>query len=450
MRSVEKLFADRVRINVAWLIALRWVAILGQLNTILAVSYWLGVDLPIFALMMIVGFTAATNLGLLVARRRLGGDRNSIAAGRELLLGSIMAVDILMLTMMLAFTGGPFNPFVIFYLVNVALAAVLLPPRWSWFVFLLALACHGALYTLYWPWTSPMTLTVGGLSPSSWPGSAVMTVPRSLYLIGHFVATVIAAMTIVYFVTRLTAKLAFLDEEIQESRQSKSRNEKLEGLATLAAGAAHELSSPLSTIAVVAKELERNLKSASASIPPRAFNDLKLIRSELARCREILDQMAVNAGQAMGEPPVPINPRQLATEALDMLRTPGRVRHQLTTRPELTPIVGPERTLAQVLRGLLQNALDASGPEATIDLIISDEIDTLLIEVRDQGEGMPYEILSRLGEPFFTTKEPGRGMGLGLFLARSVIERLGGTLVLRSIHGRGTQATVRLPRQQKP
>ena len=459
MRSVEKLFADRVRINVAWLIALRWVAILGQLITILAVTHWLRVDLPVFALMMIVGFTTATNVGLLVARQRLGGDRgtSSVAAGREILLGSIMAVDILMLTLMLAFTGGPYNPFAIFYLVNIALAAVLLPPSWSWFVLLLALVCHGSLYALYWPWGNSV-LSIGGKEssvpappawPSAWPGSAVMTVPRGIYLAGQFVATAIAAMTMVYFVTRLTTKLALLDEEMQESRQSKARNEKLEGLATLAAGAAHELSTPLSTIAVVAKELERHLKSSGVAVPEKAHGDLKLIRSELARCRGILDQMAVNAGQAMGEPLVPIDPRELASAALAMLRTPERVRPALTTRPQLDPVLGPSQTLAQVLRGLLQNALDASPPEATIDLIVRDDPDALQIEVRDQGEGMPYEVLTRLGEPFFTTKEPGRGMGLGLFLARSVIERLGGTLVLRSVPGRGTLATVSLPRARR-
>lgn len=112
MRSVERLVADRVRINVAWLIALRWVAILGQLITILTVSEGLGVDLPLVALMTIVGFTATTNVGLMIARRWLGGGggRSTIAAaagsGRELLLGSIMTVDIVMLTLMLAFTGG--------------------------------------------------------------------------------------------------------------------------------------------------------------------------------------------------------------------------------------------------------------------------------------------------------------------------------------------------------
>ena len=457
MRTVEKLFADRVRINFVWLITLRWVAIVGQLITILAVAYWLKVDLPIFSLMMIVGFTAATNVGLLVARRRLGAEAGSVPsrapARRELLLGSIMAVDILILTLMLAFTGGPHNPFVIFYLVNVALAAVLLPPRWSWFVFLLALACHGTLYVLYWPPATPMIQIAKSPAPavagmSNRPGSAVMNVPRSTYLIGHFVATAFASMTTVYFVTRLTAKLALLDEEMQESRQSKARNEKLEGLATLAAGAAHELSSPLSTIAVVAKELERHLKSANAVVPGKALDDLKLIRSELARCREILDQMAINAGQAMGEPLIPIDPRELVSNALAILRTPERVRPELAIRPQMDPILGPERTLAQVLRGLLQNALDASKPEAIISLIARDDPDALHIEVRDQGEGMPYEVLSRLGEPFFTTKEPGRGMGLGIFLARSVIERLGGTLVLRSNPGRGTLAIVRLPRRE--
>ena len=104
----------------------------------------------------------------------------------------------------------------------------------------------------------------------------------------------------------------------------------------------------------------------------------------------------------------------------------------------------PPDSLAQALRGLLQNGLDASGPEGRVHLCVAKSSDRVRIIVHDEGPGMDAATLERAGEPFFTTKEPGRGMGLGLFLARSVIERLGGTLQLDSSVGAGVTAVVEL------
>jgi two-component system sensor histidine kinase RegB len=442
MSSVESLFADRVRINISWLLTLRWVAVLGQLITVVVVRYALGIELPISLLLLIIGFTAVTNTGFLIARGRRPGGWNLGTTRRGLLLGSIMTVDMLMLTLMLYLSGGPFNPFVVFYLVNVALAAALLPSRWSWFLFALALGCNAILFAVYWPWFRGFPSD----SPPAfgWPGAGVVEISRPMYLTGSFVATAIAATTIVYFVNRLTAELATLDEELNLARRRKAQSEKLEGLATLAAGAAHELASPLSTIAVVAKELERQLRSSDASTD--ILDDFQLIRKELGRCREILDHMAANAGETMGEPLVRISPGRLVAEAVEILRSPGSQRVRIRVEldgPRST--IGPARTLAQILRGLLQNAIDASAESDDVEVVVDEDRDAIRIRVQDHGRGIPVEVLTRLGEPFFTTKEPGRGMGLGLFLARTVLQRLGGSLDLASTPGKGTVATVRLP-----
>jgi two-component system sensor histidine kinase RegB len=174
--------------------------------------------------------------------------------------------------------------------------------------------------------------------------------------------------------------------------------------------------------------------------------DFELIRNELTHCRSILDHMSANAGETMGEPLRPIAPIQLIREALGLLRTPERIRLDLGGLEDSScTIAVPPQTFAHVLRGLLQNAIDASAAEKMVVLVAREEPEALRLEVHDHGQGMSGDLLQRVGEPFLTTKEPGRGMGLGLFLARSVLERVGGALDLRSVTGHGTTAAMRIP-----
>jgi two-component system sensor histidine kinase RegB len=429
-QSTDSLAVDRGRINFGWLLRLRWAAVLGQLITVLFVWAVLRIDLPVGLLVAIIGFTAATNLGFWMARPRdrqetLRNDKGTWA------LGSIMTMDVVTLTAMLYLSGGVANPFIVFYLVNIALAAVLLSPRWSWFVVGLALACYTGLFAV----------STEGLNHG---GAGVVGISRVRFFEGMFVASAIAAATVVYFITRLTAELAVLDDALNQARQRKVRGDQLAGLATLAAGAAHELATPLSTIAIVAKELERELQTAAVS--PDVVDDLRLIRSELQKCRVILDHMSADAGETMGEPLSPIRIDRLIDLATCELGGSDRVLVTLSEELASSTLFVPPRTLSQSIRSLVKNALDASDDDATIALRVQEDGDSLRISVTDPGHGIAPEELSHVVEPFYTTKEPGKGMGLGLFLARTVCERLGGRLEIISTVGQGTVATIVLPR----
>lgn len=429
-KPTDSLAVDRGRINFGWLLRLRWAAALGQLITVLFVWAVLRIDLPVGLLVAIIGFTAATNLGFWMARPR---DREATHRNDKgtWALGSIMTMDVVTLTAMLYLSGGVANPFIVFYLVNVALAAVLLSPRWSWLVVSLAVTCYTGLFAVSIPW-----LNRGG--------GGVVGISRVRFFEGMFVASAIAAATVVYFITRLTAELAILDDALNQARQRKVRGDQLAGLATLAAGAAHELATPLSTIAVVAKELERQLQTVVTS--PDVVDDLRLIRSELRKCREILDQMSSDAGETMGEPLSRIRIDRLIDLAHGELGGSDRVRVTLADELASATLFVPPRTLSQSIRSLLKNALDASDEDATIALRVEEDVDSLRIAVNDQGHGIPPDELAHVVEPFYTTKEPGKGMGLGLFLARTVCERLGGRLEIESTVGQGTVATIVLPR----
>jgi two-component system sensor histidine kinase RegB len=263
-----------------------------------------------------------------------------------------------------------------------------------------------------------------------------------------WVAFGIAAAFIVYFVTRVTRDLAGREAELSRARAAAQRSERLASLATLAAGAAHELATPLSTIAVVAKELERLLDNSNVAASAAA--DARLIRSEVQRCREILAQMAEQAGENTGEGFARVAPETLLEAIVSAMPEGERTRVVTKVDASIGGLHAPAATLARALRGLVKNALQASPPEATVALELRAGSGCCELHIIDQGEGMSSAVLARAGEPFFTTKPPGKGLGLGLFLARAVVEHLGGTLHVESKSGEGTEVVARLPCEAGP
>jgi len=438
---VEDPHVERVRINFSWMLKLRWAAVCGQLLTVVGVAGGLGIELELAPLGAILAFETLSNAGLEWWFRshhslRLLGR----SAGRvERLLAWVMIVDISLLSVLLYFTGGPTNPFSIFYLVNVVLAAVVLPAGWAWAVNLLAVGGFLAVSAVHLPLPRLEDWRFGtGMSASS-----TITQSAGLYFLGVLIALCAAAFFVVYFVTRVTGELLMRERELNEARQRKARSERLEALATLAAGAAHELASPLSTIAVVAKELEIDLRRRE--LGEEIVADARLVRDEVARCRVILDQMSVDVGQSRIESIGEHLIAEVIESALDQLT--GRAAVEVHIAPELHDrklFVAP-RTVALALRGPIKNALDASRPGASV--VVTAEVcgDELAVDVRDRGVGMTPEVVERAADPFFTTKEPGQGMGLGLFLARTVIDRMGGTLEFDSAQDIGTTARIRIP-----
>ncbi|WP_163869997.1 sensor histidine kinase [Myxococcus eversor] len=415
--------ASRARINLEWLLKLRWGLLLGQALVIAMAAYGLELALPVPVLLGLLALEGITNLAV---RAWLGRARVT-----EGTIGKLMLWDTLVLTGLLALSGGTHNPFTTLYLVNVALGTVLLPSRWMWSLLGFTLTAFGSLFLLQ------DVVLVPGLSR---PDHAAL---MRLHINGMWVAFAVAAGFIVYFVQRVTRALEEREQELAQARAQHARREKVASLATLAAGAAHELSTPLSTIAVVSKEVERALTAAGTSEAVR--EDLRLIRQQVDRCRDVLVQMSADAGQTTGEAFHPMPLGRLVEDSLSELSGVERVRVELPEELSAWRVQGPPRALARVVRGLVKNALQASPPSRSVELRVVAGRGGARLEVRDGGAGMPAEILARAGEPFFTTKAPGEGMGLGLFLARTLAEQLGGSLELRSTPGQGTVASLALP-----
>ncbi len=418
-RPEEQAFATT---NVAWLVRLRWGAIISQVLTIAIVVLVLELSLELSVLAGIIAVTAVSNVVLPLWLRSSPGAPLRV----ERAIAGVMALDFGLLTALLYFAGGASNPFSVLYLVHVALAAAILAPRVAWSLAVLSSASFGLLFLL--PMRHDAVVHVMGMHDHA-KGSGA-----ALHFQGMWLAFTIAAFFIVYFVTRIAQDLAEQRKTATLARARAARSEKLASLATLAAGAAHELGTPLATIAVVAKELEREFERAARH--GEAIEDVRLIRAEVARCRHILAQMASEAGESMGESFESVSLNQLANDIVSELSERDRIVLQLEEPSECVQV--PPRALAQALRGLVKNALEASGEEVEVRLHRQGQ--TLLAHVRDRGPGMTREVLSRVGEPFFTTKEPGRGMGLGVFLVRAMLERLGGGLRYESSEGAGTVA----------
>lgn len=459
---------DRTDVNVDWLVRLRWAEVVGQSATVLVAQVVFGVALPLVPLLLVVGVGLLSNLALEVwlgrgaapgAEREQQGGRFSTLLGplnavrpvrplspvSEAQLAGVMALDVVLLTALLFLSGGPLNPFGSLYLVQIALATVMVRAAWIWMLVALSFVGFGLLLIAHEP----------------------LPMPDSTRMIGMWVALGVASAFVVHFLARITGALAAREAELAAARHLAARQERLAALATMAAGAAHELSTPLGTVALAAKELERALGKRD-EVDQSLVEDARLIREQVGRCRLILDQMAQGAG-TIGESLAKVSVHELIEEAITGTRAAPPIRRELSAAISGLALEVPRRAVASALRSLMTNAQDASPPEHPVVVRVRAELGGhtatdearllraagegarsapeahIVIVIVDRGSGMDTELLARIGEPFFTTKAPGRGMGLGMFLSRAVVEGVGGTLNLESALGHGTTAQVTLP-----
>lgn len=450
MNAKSRFFDPRLRAEptvetAVWLVQLRWVAVVGQWLAV-GITHWgLGIALPIIPLLSLIGVTVVSNLAVTYVIRRyriapsIPLEKDIDVASTSSVhvpsswLGCLLLLDVLTLTGLLYYCGGVENPFSCFYLANIVVGGLILSPIWTW-----SLAVASVVCTVWLLGFAPSLPAIGTNYAAS---RTFFSVPKQ----GLLIALATCCTVITYFITVLVRELRRREKRIAEAEEQRERSQRVEALATLAAGAGHELASPLSTIAVVAKELHRKLEKADAD--PLIRRDVQLIRSELDRCREVLQRMKSGAGEAAAERMNQVTVDQLVTTILSPLREPDRVETVIEPILRDDAIQLPLQAVSQAIRNLVQNALDASPPTSRIAMHLQKRDEGWLVLIIDQGSGMHDEVLRRIGQPFFTTKDVGQGMGLGVFLTRNVITGLGGTLQFESTSGRGTTCRVTLPRR---
>jgi two-component system sensor histidine kinase RegB len=414
-------------VTLPWLLRLRWAAITGQTATIIFCVDALKIRLPLLPLVCVIATTLASQLLLLGLSLRLH------FAGRKF-VGGLLVIDTLLLTALLYFSGGPDNPFSAFYLIHIAMAASLLGAGWTWGLLGLSLACFGGLFLRSVP------LIYGG---SNGPVCGMMPMP--LHLIGMFFALALTGICLAWFVARLNTQLREQTAALHAAEINAERERRFASLVTLAAGVAHEINSPLATITVAARELER--EAELAGLPQDLTQDAKLIRTEVERCREILGRLYARAGEGSNDPPTDCRADELVNGLRASLLPSQLNRLQFVSANSESHFRIPRNTLLQALTNLITNAVDASPPNSPVRLEFTSRKDTLVFTVSDEGQGLPPDVVARLGEPFVTTKEPGKGTGLGLFLVRRFAEQMGGRFEITSVPGTGTRAILEIPQE---
>ncbi len=377
--------------------------------------YAAGIELPLAWIAMPLGLNLIAIVAQPAMRRRLGA-RNA--------LGLALVIDLLSLAAILALSGGPANPFTLLFLVQITLSAIVLSKTWTWLLGSLAVMCFGFLFFVHYP-----VPALEGHHPAQ---------GYSAHLYGMWIAFVTAAALITLFIGRVSVLLRRHERELLRLQTQLSRNEKLASIAALAAGAAHELGTPLSTIAIVARELERHAQSSLHD--QRTAEDAAAIRAEIDRCHRILQEMSAEGAVPQGETPTRCNIREF------LLHLAVNVKNVSVDAPADLTAVLPLDSTRRALAALVQNAVDASEAQP---ILLSGEVreGRLIFSVRDSGNGMSAETLRHIAEPFFTTKPAGKGMGLGTFLARVFAGNLGGSLSFDSAPGKGTTVQLELPHE---
>jgi two-component system sensor histidine kinase RegB len=421
MNTQLPILENPTRRNLQRLFLLRSVMIAFMLAATLTLFY-LKIPLPKMPIAFAVGGMLLLNLMTLLRLKKF-----SNVTDQELLLQ--LLGDLVALTVLFYFTGGYSNPLVWMYLLPLTVAAVALKREYAWLLAAIAVSCYSTLVFYYVPLSHLHMHYLAGKS-------------LDIHLVGMWLGFVVSAGIIAFFVTRIGQSLRDYDQIMASIREKSLESERALSLGTLAASAAHELGTPLATMAIISKELAQDLLNQ-----PEQLQQLEIIRTQIGRCKEILSSITHNAGQSRADAGQGLTLNQFLQEAIQRWRD-TRPATELTvdlTNSSSDPLIFTDRTLSQAIQNLLDNAADASPERVLFNASWND--DTLQIHIRDFGNGLSDEVKKLLGTPFFSSKN-GDGMGLGVYLTEIILAKFGGTLTLSNHNEGGVLTVVKLPLQK--
>jgi two-component system sensor histidine kinase RegB len=418
----------RASVRLGTLNNLRWLAVVGQAVSLIVVRLVLDLDFPVFYAAIVIGASIILNVILAVAypsSKRLSPQEAT----------AFLAYDIVQLAALLFFTGGIENPFALLFLAPVVVSAATLDVASTLFLGGLAFAAISVLAEVH--------------LPLPWSLDNPLRLP-ALYQAGIWVSLLLGIGFTSVYAWRIASETTRMSAALSATQLALAREHRLAALGGLAAAAAHELGTPLGTIAVVARELEREMSDDSHA------DDFRLLRAEAERCRAILTRLAQPEEAVLGRAE-----RLPFGALLDDIAAPHRgvdVAIVIDVQDGVVPKVWRAPEILHGLGNLVENAADFAAREVRLRAKW-DERD-LTVEVLDDGPGFTAEIAEQIGEPYITSRPRGRnspvreepgyvkqeGMGLGFFIAKTLIEQTGGTLSARNRSKGGAIVTVRWPR----
>ncbi|RYX97196.1 MAG: HAMP domain-containing histidine kinase [Comamonadaceae bacterium] len=404
--------------NLLQLIQLRWIAVIGQVITIEVVHYGLHIPLPMDAMLTVLGVLIVVNIASLLRWRT-----QRVVSNTELFIA--LLIDVALLTVQLYLSGGASNPFVFLYLLQVTLGAVLLKPWSTWAIVAITGICFAGLALFALPLALPPDHDRGLVSP---------------YIQGMLVCFALNAALLVVFITRIGRNLRERDARLAGLRQRAAEEEHIVRMGLLASGAAHELGTPLSTMAVILGDWQRMPAFAAE---PEMLQEVGEMQTQVQRCKVIVSGILMSAGEARGE-------SSMATTICRFLD--GLVGEWRNTRPQATLaydnrfgedlLMVSDSAIKQMIFNVLDNALESSGDWLRLEA--TREGDDLVLCCTDDGPGFIPAMLEHVGKPYQSSK--GRpGGGLGLFLVVNVARTLGGSVSAANRPQGGAVVTIRLP-----
>ena len=387
------------------ILRLRWLAVLGQLAAIFIVAQGLEFDLPIVPCLVIVSLSAVINLALQVAF-------NPMERMEPVYAAALLALNIVELAALLYFTGGLQNPFSFLFLAPVLISATALPVRFTIALGLLAVACAAALGFFY--------------LPLPWDAEEPLVLPP-IYLLGVWLSIALAIVVTSLYAFQVTEESRKLSDALAATELVLTREQHLTQLDGLAAAAAHELGTPLSTIVLISRELERTLAGNG-----QAATDIKTLREQAQRCRDILAKIT-----QLSSTGAPFDHMKLST-LIEETVAPHRdfgvaIKVRIAVAATKEPVGTRNPAILYGVGNILENAVDFARNQVEVNAWWN--ADTVEIVVSDDGPGFAPEIIKRIGEPYLSrrrnTEDSQRehgGLGLGVFIARTLLERTGATV----------------------
>ena len=424
------------------LVLIRWIAILGQSSAVLVVHFALGYTLPLFWCLGAIAASAWLNIFLVI--RDPGPKR---LQDRE--AGLFLAYDILQLTVLFYLTGGVQNPFILLFLVPVTISATILNLGNTLVLGGLTVACVSALFFFHLPlpWSS-----------ADGPG-----LPQ-IYLVGMWFAVILGTIFLSVYAWRIANEARRMSDALAATQMALAREQRLSALGGLAAAAAHELGTPLGTITLVARELNRDLGESEYA------DDLELLVDQAKRCRDILsnfsdrpdqDDSHFSAAAFSGVVEEAARAHTMQGKVVDVKVVGERGQKREGKDPDAyqfdQPYIERHPEIVHGLGNFIENAVDFA--KSRVEILLSWSDTKLYLRIVDDGPGFSPDILDRIGEPYVSTRRPEelkkkgksaedghQGMGLGVFIAKSLLERTGASVSFANGADEGAVVAVSWPR----
>jgi two-component system sensor histidine kinase RegB len=383
---------------------------------LLTISFWLHlkgmVDLPLLPLILILSVTAVINVFVFF---RL---RSDLPVSETEFFANLL-LDVLFLTLVLYFTGGSTNPIVSYYLIPLIISAAVLRPAHTWFIAFLSIAFYTLLLFYYRP-----------LALFTMSGHGAMS---SAHFVGMWVNFGFSALLISWFVVRMSATLKEQSRAIARSRETGLRHEQIISAASIAAGTAHEMRTPLATMAVTVDDISYE--------HPELKQEMAILEEQIERCDSVLRELvSTNSDESQ----MIVTKFGVFWDKLLDKWSLARPEIKLTTSISdrvSSSEIRYDQSLQHALMSLLNNAADASPEHVSMRADLSDG--SILMIIEDRGPGIPVEIVDSLGKKYISRKQG--GLGLGVLLSQSSIERLGGEVTVEGAADKGTRLEIRLP-----